>query len=329
MDYRGVLVGLGNPGPKYDGTRHNTGFLLLDRLLDMAHLDGSVSEQNGKRFDCELWRVQLEALGGTWLVAKPLTYMNLSGQCVQPLLAWHKMSPRDLVVVHDELDLPPGALRFKFGGGNAGHNGLKSITERLGTPDFYRLRLGIGQLGLIIRLLRLLLLQGRLYVRLLVLILRFQGFHICLFLLQLIEKLFYLRLCFLILLQHLAVLGLNLFGEIRPVQEIRKAVCLKKKRQVIHVAFLIYVLDPKLHSLVLLFFPLLGSLIICLRLSKLLFLRRQIRFQKLNIQHQIHEIRIQGVNFRQNAVSLALDRLHLLIDGVQLLLGLCLLLLNL
>ena len=144
MDYRGVLVGLGNPGHKYDGTRHNTGFLLLDRLLDMAHLDGSVSEQNGKRFDCELWRVQLEALGGTWLVAKPLTYMNLSGQSVQPLLAWHKMTPKDLVVVHDELDLPPGALRFKFGGGNAGHNGLKSITERLGTPDFYRLRIGIG-----------------------------------------------------------------------------------------------------------------------------------------------------------------------------------------
>ena len=71
--------------------------------------------------------------------------MNLSGQCVQPLLAWHKLKPLDLVVVHDELDIPAGELRFKLGGGNAGHNGLKSITELLGTPDFYRLRMGIGR----------------------------------------------------------------------------------------------------------------------------------------------------------------------------------------
>ena len=71
--------------------------------------------------------------------------MNLSGQCVQPLLAWHKLKPEQLVVAHDELDIPAGELRFKCGGGNAGHNGLKSITELLGTPDFYRLRLGIGR----------------------------------------------------------------------------------------------------------------------------------------------------------------------------------------
>jgi len=71
--------------------------------------------------------------------------MNLSGQCVQPLLAWYKLKPQDMVVVHDELDIPAGELRFKFGGGNAGHNGLKSITELLGTPDFYRLRMGIGR----------------------------------------------------------------------------------------------------------------------------------------------------------------------------------------
>lgn len=75
----------------------------------------------------------------------PQTFMNLSGQCVQPLLAWHKLKPEQLVVAHDELDIPAGELRFKRGGGNAGHNGLKSITELLGTPDFYRLRLGIGR----------------------------------------------------------------------------------------------------------------------------------------------------------------------------------------
>ncbi len=145
MDLRGVLVGLGNPGPKYDRTRHNAGFLLVDRILDLAHEEGTVTSQNGARFDCELWRVSLDGLDGTWLVAKPMTFMNLSGRCVQPLLAWHKMKPKDLVVVHDELDIPVGALRFKFGGGNAGHNGLKSIAELLGTPDFHRLRIGIGR----------------------------------------------------------------------------------------------------------------------------------------------------------------------------------------
>ena len=132
MDYRGVLVGLGNPGPKYERTRHNTGFLLVDKILDLAHLEGRVEDMNGARFDCELWRVTLDALDGTWLVAKPL-------------LAWHKLGAADLVVAHDELDLPPGSLRFKFGGGNAGHNGLKSITELLGTQNFYRLRIGIGR----------------------------------------------------------------------------------------------------------------------------------------------------------------------------------------
>lgn len=145
MDYRGVLVGLGNPGPKYDRTRHNTGFLFVDKVLHLAHLEGRVEDMNGSRFSCELWRVQLDSLDGTWLVARPQTFMNLSGRCVQPLLAWHKLGAKDLVVVHDELDLPPGALRFKFGGGNAGHNGLKSISELLGTPDFYRLRIGIGR----------------------------------------------------------------------------------------------------------------------------------------------------------------------------------------
>ena len=71
--------------------------------------------------------------------------MNLSGECVQPLAAWHRIEPDRILVIHDELDLPPGRMKLKKGGGNAGHNGLKSITERLGTPDFHRLRLGIGR----------------------------------------------------------------------------------------------------------------------------------------------------------------------------------------
>ena len=100
---------------------------------------------NGSKFSCELLRVDLPELRGPWLVAKPQTFMNLSGQSVQPLLAWHKIPPNRLVVAHDELDIPAGHLRFKFGGGNAGHNGLKSISQLLGTPDFYRLRIGIGR----------------------------------------------------------------------------------------------------------------------------------------------------------------------------------------
>lgn len=145
MEYAGVLVGLGNPGPRYDGTRHNCGFALVSALLELAEREGRLSGLNGGKFSCELWRLHLPRLGGAWLAAMPQTFMNLSGQCVQPLLAWHKLKPEQLVVAHDELDIPAGELRFKRGGGNAGHNGLKSITELLGTPDFYRLRLGIGR----------------------------------------------------------------------------------------------------------------------------------------------------------------------------------------
>ncbi|MDY0202707.1 MAG: aminoacyl-tRNA hydrolase [Desulfovibrio desulfuricans] len=145
MDYNGVLVGLGNPGARYEGTRHNCGFALVDAFVDFGYRHGTVDEMNGGKFSCQLWRVRLPRLDGCWLAAKPQTFMNLSGQCVQPLLSWHKLKAADLVVAHDELDIPPGELRFKFGGGNAGHNGLKSITELLGTPDFYRLRMGIGR----------------------------------------------------------------------------------------------------------------------------------------------------------------------------------------
>ncbi|MBO5490932.1 MAG: aminoacyl-tRNA hydrolase [Desulfovibrio sp.] len=145
MDVKGVIVGLGNPGSRYEGTRHNCGYDLVADLLDLARADGDADQLNGGRFACELWRVRLPELQGWWLAARPLTFMNLSGRCVQPLLAWHKLKPDNLLVVHDELDIPPGELRFKKGGGNAGHNGLKSITEQLGTPDFYRLRIGIGR----------------------------------------------------------------------------------------------------------------------------------------------------------------------------------------
>lgn len=144
MDYKGLLVGLGNPGREYEATRHNMGFAFVSMLIGLAEREGCVDLMNGAKFSCELFRVRLHHLGGPWLVAKPLTFMNSSGCCIQPLLAWHKLTTNHLLVAHDELDIPAGALRFKRGGGNAGHNGLKSITESLGTPDFCRLRMGIG-----------------------------------------------------------------------------------------------------------------------------------------------------------------------------------------
>lgn len=145
MEYKGLLAGLGNPGRQYEDTRHNLGFFLIDFLLADAARNGRVESLPGARFKCELWRCTLGANNGWWLAAKPQTFMNCSGESVQPLLAWHKLKPENLVVLHDELDILPGYVRFKTGGGNAGHNGLKSITQQLGTPDFHRLRMGIGR----------------------------------------------------------------------------------------------------------------------------------------------------------------------------------------
>ena len=142
MAVAGLIVGLGNPGKEYEGTRHNVGFLFIDALLREAH---SVSPMSGDKFRCALWKGCLPGISEQWLFVKPQTFMNLSGECVQPLAAWHRVPPERILVVHDELDIEPGRMKFKKGGGNAGHNGLKSITQRLGTPDFYRLRLGIGR----------------------------------------------------------------------------------------------------------------------------------------------------------------------------------------
>ncbi|MDE5831924.1 MAG: aminoacyl-tRNA hydrolase [Desulfovibrio sp.] len=145
MEYKGVIAALGNPGPKYRDTRHNCGFMLAEKLLGEAREEGSVEEINGKKFNCLLWRVVSPDLDGTWLLAEPQTFMKESGRAVQPALAWFNLKPSQLVVVQDELDIPAGALRFKFGGGLAGHNGLSSIAACLGSADFYRLRIGIGR----------------------------------------------------------------------------------------------------------------------------------------------------------------------------------------
>jgi PTH1 family peptidyl-tRNA hydrolase len=136
-----LFVGLGNPGTEYEATRHNAGFWWVDALADKlgARL---VSERS---YHGLLARVNTER-GPVWLL-EPQTYMNRSGQSVAALARFFKIAPAEILVVHDELDVPPGQARMKFGGGSGGHNGLKDIHAQLGTPDFWRLRLGIGHPG--------------------------------------------------------------------------------------------------------------------------------------------------------------------------------------
>ncbi|SMP43204.1 peptidyl-tRNA hydrolase [Desulfonatronum zhilinae] len=139
--FRGLIVGLGNPGPEYERTPHNMGFLALDALFSASpNVWQAVKAPVGK---CELHRG--ESNGSTWLAVKPLTYMNRSGDAVGPLARWYRIPAEQILVVHDELDLPPGVLRFKMGGGAAGHKGILSIVQSLGTNAFPRLRVGIGR----------------------------------------------------------------------------------------------------------------------------------------------------------------------------------------
>lgn len=133
-----LIVGLGNPGTEYSGTRHNMGFDFVD---DLARAQRAFFNTESKFFG----EVAKAHFGDSdvWLL-KPTTYMNLSGNAVQALASYYKIAPEEILVAHDELDIAPGCLKVKQGGGNAGHNGLKDITAKLGTADFWRLRIGIG-----------------------------------------------------------------------------------------------------------------------------------------------------------------------------------------
>ncbi|WP_184544742.1 aminoacyl-tRNA hydrolase [Streptosporangium becharense] len=135
---RWLVVGLGNPGPEYAGNRHNAGFMVLDELAARA----------GGRFKAHRSRAEVlegRLAGVPAVLAKPLSFMNLSGGPVKALADFYKVDPARVVVVHDELDIPYGALRAKLGGGDNGHNGLKSITRSLATKDYLRVRFGIGR----------------------------------------------------------------------------------------------------------------------------------------------------------------------------------------
>jgi PTH1 family peptidyl-tRNA hydrolase len=134
-----LIVGLGNPGKEYERTRHNAGFWLLERFAAQQH----VVLRKDTRYQALVGRHEAS---GAWLVM-PQSFMNASGRAVQMLAGFFKIPAADILVVHDELDFAPGAARIKQGGGIAGHNGLKDISQRLGTHDYWRLRLGIGHPG--------------------------------------------------------------------------------------------------------------------------------------------------------------------------------------
>ncbi len=140
-----LIVGLGNPGSEYAQTRHNAGFWWVDQAA------GELNARLTPDKSCFGDIARVSALppgvsGPVWLL-QPQTYMNLSGKSVAALARFFKIAPQEILVVHDELDLPPGQARLKKGGGSAGHNGLKDITTQLGSPDYWRLRLGIGHPG--------------------------------------------------------------------------------------------------------------------------------------------------------------------------------------
>lgn len=133
-----LIAGLGNIGPEYEGTRHNSGFRFADALAEKYR--AFFSEE--KKFFAFTAKAHIGS-HDIWLM-KPTTYMNRSGQAVLAMAQYFHIPPEQILVVHDELDLPPSCMRLKLGGGNAGHNGLKDITQKLGTPNFWRLRLGTG-----------------------------------------------------------------------------------------------------------------------------------------------------------------------------------------
>ena len=134
-----LFVGLGNPGPRYAGNRHNIGFMAVQAIA--------------RRHDIKPWRRKFQGVavegvisGERLLLLLPGTYMNESGRAVQEAVGFYKLEPKDVVVFHDEAELPPGKVRLKAGGGNAGHNGLRSISEHIGN-DYRRVRLGVGHPG--------------------------------------------------------------------------------------------------------------------------------------------------------------------------------------
>jgi len=136
-----LIVGLGNPGAEYEKTRHNAGFWWVDAIA----ADKRATWKKETKFSG--WTSKVTEGGEEFALLKPATYMNESGRSVGAFLRFYKLEPTAMLVVHDELDMPPGTVKLKRGGGTGGHNGLEDLSEVLGTKDFWRLRIGIGHPG--------------------------------------------------------------------------------------------------------------------------------------------------------------------------------------
>ena len=133
-----MIVGLGNPGNEYAGTRHNVGWMLVDALAEHLGINEWRSREKG---------MVAEGRSGSEkiLLVKPLTYMNNSGECVGPLMRWYKLEPEDIMAAHDDMDIPIGTIRIRKKGSAGGHNGIKSLLSHIGSENFGRLRIGIGR----------------------------------------------------------------------------------------------------------------------------------------------------------------------------------------
>lgn len=143
-----LLVGLGNPGDKYQNTRHNMGFMAVEQFLKDFQSSKNTVWTDEKKFKSDIAEIEWQKKNGEvekLILVKPKTYMNDSGLAVKLLADFYKVEPIDIWILHDEVDFPEGALRMRFGGASAGHRGVMSIIEQIGTDKFWRFRLGIGR----------------------------------------------------------------------------------------------------------------------------------------------------------------------------------------
>ncbi len=138
-----LIVGLGNPGEKYTNSRHNLGFITLDNLLQKLTKLKNTYWNDDKKFHALTHEIEID--GEKVVLMKPTTFMNDSGRAVQAYSRYYKIDPQDIIIVHDELDMPIGKIRIRFGGSGGGHNGVSSIIDHLGTDKFLRMRMGIGK----------------------------------------------------------------------------------------------------------------------------------------------------------------------------------------
>src|SRR3989344_3486671 len=144
-----LIVGLGNPGAKYEKTRHNLGFMVVEKFLKGFEPVKNTSWENSSKFKSDIAQIEWQPKHGSLekiILVKPKTYMNNSGLAIQILATYYKIPAIDVWVVHDDIDLPLGSMRIRLGGGFAGHHGVESVIEKLGTDKFWRFRLGIGEM---------------------------------------------------------------------------------------------------------------------------------------------------------------------------------------